>query len=515
MKKTDTNKEAYRRLRALEWDRLWDVEVPAFDAASSPERLSNVSLVRAVGVVFSESGNPEQKEDVARWLRSLLRDPAEKIRRYAMAALPKIGAGAAGESDLIGLLQRTTLDREKAFLARSLDKMGGKATLAAIESSPGLLPVADQKIRANVIRELQPGAIALDRPLAPPGGFLIHLRCRRGLEDILRGEVEATCANSRFRVASTAPGLLSLHPTSVFCLRDLYALRCFATPGFVLGNVRADSPSLAAEIARSVASPLARSLLKTWTDGPPRYRIEFVGRGHLRGLVKDITRRAYAETPDILNDARSALWSVDVHPDGPHLSVELRPRLSPDPRFDFRRADVPAASHPPLAACMARLAGPMDPDGLLWDPFCGSGLELVERARLGGVSEAWGSDLSPEAIAIAQRNFSAAQLLPPGRFTCCDFRDFPRISGLPLRSVGQIITNPPLGRRVPIRNLPGLISDLLSVAGALLRPGGSLVFVNPVAVPSPPRSLRLESSKWIDLGGFDCRLEHYRKDAAG
>src|SRR5205085_6866374 len=105
-------------------------------------------------------------------------------------------------------------------------------------------------------------------------------------------------------------------------------------------------------------------------------------------------------------------------------SVELRPRLSPDPRHAHRLADVPAASHPPLAACMARLAGRQENESV-WDPFCGSGLELIERALLGGVRRVFGSDRSAEAVAITGRNFAAAQ---PGtvaaRFTCCDFRDF-------------------------------------------------------------------------------------------
>ncbi len=508
----DPNKDAYRRLRVLPWSHLWDVEVPAFDRASPEERLANVSLVRAIGVVFSESGNTENKQAVARWLRGLLNDPEEKIRRYAMAALPKIGGGATEEADLLGLLQRTTLDREKKFLGRSLNKIGGAATLEAIESSPGLLPVEHQKVRANVIRDLQPGAIACNAIFAEIASLLVCLRCRRGLEDIVRDEVESAFPKNRFRVASTAPGLLLLRPATAFSLRDLYSLRCFATVGFVLGQVSANDHNLAKNIARTLTSPLSRSLFTALTEGVPRYRLEFVARGHLRGLVKNVTSLAYAMAPGILNDPRNALWSVDVHPAGQMLSIELRPRLSPDPRFDFRLQDVPAASHPPLAACMARLAGPLDPDGVLWDPFCGSGLELIERARLGGVRQAWGTDRSAAAIAIAEQNFTAARLATPARFACCDFRDFPQASGLRPHSVGQIISNPPLGRRVPIPNLPGLIRDLFAAANSLLRPGGSLVFVNPVSLPSPHRSLRLESSRLIDLGGFECRLQHYRQD---
>ena len=123
-----------------------------------------------------------------------------------------------------------------------------------------------------------------------------------------------------------------------------------------------------------------------------------------------------------------------------------------------------------------------------------------------------GTDLSDQATDIARRNFAAAQ---PGfagaRFTCCDFRDFHReeaLAGLTL-----IISNPPLGRRVPIRNLRGLFEDIFAVAAKVLAPGGRLVFTNPFRMESPQPSLKLQSRQTVDLGGFECQLEMYRKAA--
>ncbi len=512
MKKSAKNptKDAYRCLRALGWKTLWEREVPKFDLSGPEEQMANVALVRAVGVVFSESGDPDDRDGVLRWLRALLHDPSEKIRRYAMAALPKIGGGVSEESEMLSLLKSTTIEREKQFLARSLDKIGGAATIEVLKSSPELLPGRGLKVRANVLRASEPGHVDMTRPLHDFRGLKIRLRCRRGLEEILSSEAKDT-ARKLFRVASVAPGVVVLHPQSAFTLSDLYALRCFGTAGFVLGTARAQDPELAASLAQMIASPLSRTVFKSLTHGTPRYRLEFVGRGHLRGLVREVVTRADAMAPGILNDSRNALWSVDVLPDAPGtLSVELRPRLTPDPRFDYRRQDVPAASHPPLAASMARLAGPMDHPGSVWDPFCGSGLELIERAHMGGVDQVFGSDRSPEAIAIAERNFSASASACHAHFSCCDFRDFARTAELGRSSLAQIITNPPLGRRVPIPNLPGLIRDLFTTSEALLRPGGDLVFVNPVSV-SPGSSLRLQSTRFVDIGGFDCRLQHYRK----
>ena len=56
-------------------------------------------------------------------------------------------------------------------------------------------------------------------------------------------------------------------------------------------------------------------------------------------------------------------------------------------------------------------------------------------------------------------------------------------------------------------DLPAAVSRL----AALLAPGGRLVFTNPFRMESPQPSLRLDSRQVVDLGGFECRLEMYRK----
>ena len=113
MKKQNAGKELYQQLRRLPWEKLWAEEVPGFDAATPAEREERVAVVRAVGVVFSESGPRELANEVRSWLRSLLSDPSEKVRRYAMNALPKAGAGREEESELLALLKNTAIEREK------------------------------------------------------------------------------------------------------------------------------------------------------------------------------------------------------------------------------------------------------------------------------------------------------------------------------------------------------------------------------------------------------------------
>ena len=502
------SKELYNQLRRLPWEELWSDEVPRFNRATPQERTARVAVIRAVGVVFSESGPGEQREAVKAWLLGLLQDPAEKVRRYAMTALPKIGAGTSAEAELLALLHATGSERETKFLGRTLDKIGGAATLQALES--GLLPQTEQKVKASVARAQSPGAVRMDGMLAEFAGLRIHLRGRKGLEQIVRQEVEQNVlTRAKFRIVEVSSGLVALQPVAPFSLGDLCTLHCFGTVAFVLGAVRGSSA--VESIAAAIASPLSRRVLKTFTEGAIRYRLNFVAKGHQRGAVREIANRAYALCPEILNDARNAPWSVEIHPTGRGNSVELSPRWSPDPRFSYRQGDVPAASHPPLAACMARLAGECEGE-IVWDPFCGSGLELIERALLGGVARLYGTDLSPEAVAISQRNFAAANLPNvAAQFTCCDFRDFAAIQGLRPESVTLVVTNPPMGRRVPIADLGGLIDDLFTVALKMLEPGGRLVFANPLPIRACPAGLKLQSRQVVDFGGFNCRLEMYRK----
>ena len=510
----NSQKDLYRQLRALPWHRLWAEEVARFDRASPQERIDGVAVVRAVGVVFSESGPAAQQDMVRRWLLGLLQDPCEKIRRYAMAAMPKIGAGPKEEAELLSLLRTTGFEREKKFLGRALEKIGGAATLESLgQGTLGLLPQTGQKVQARVARGQSPSAIRMDSTIQEFAGLRIHLRGRRGLERIVREEVEASHATrGKFRVTEVGSGWVAITPLAPFALSDIYALRCFGTVGLVAGAVpSADERESMEALASMIASPFAQRVLETFTEGPIRYRLNFTAKGHQRGAVRLLANRVYALCPYMLNDPRGAPWGIDLYPAGRGYSVELCPKLTPDPRFSYRRQDVPAASHPSVAACLARLAGRVANE-IVWDPFCGSGLELIESALLGGVRSLYGTDRSPAAIAIAQTNFAAARVKPvQSKFACCDFRDFATVQGLGPNSVTLIITNPPMGKRVPVPNLRGLVENLFAVAATVLRPGGRLVFANPLSNVPPHPSLRLQSRQVVDFGGFDCALEVYLK----
>jgi hypothetical protein len=508
-----TDKALYHQLRHLSCKKLWYEEVARFDLLSPEERIKQVALIRAVGTVFSESGTTEQKDEVRSWLIHLLKDPSEKIRRYAMTALPKLGSGELEEKALLSLLRTTEIDREKKYLGQTLDKIGGEATLDAVAEMRNLLPQTEQKVKAVLARKQTPSVVRMDRLLSDFSGLRIHLHCRTGLEDIVRDEVNYHFVKHRkFRIVEVRSGLVLITQEAPFSLSDIYTLRCFATAGFFLGHVKGSSSAESADALASVmTSPLAQSILTAFTEGSIRYRMEFVGRGHQRGAVRMISNKAYILCPDILNDPQSAPWSMDFFPSENGISVELRAKLTPDPRFSYRKDDIQAASHPPLAASMARLAGLIKHE-IVWDPFCGSGLELIERALLGGVQKVYGTDLSPDAIAVCRTNCIAAKVNEVQTILeCCDFREYHKIKGLGPECLTLIITNPPMGRRIRVPNIRGLIGDLFSIAERVLKPGGRLVFPNPLQIEPSSAVLRLEYRKIVDLGGFECRLEMYVK----
>ena len=63
--------------------------------------------------------------------------------------------------------------------------------------------------------------------------------------------------------------------------------------------------------------------------------------------------------------------------------------------------------------------------------------------------------------------------------------------------------------------MQGLFADLYAAASRALRIGGRLVFVNPLRTEPTDPTLQREYQRTVDLGGFNCRLEMYRKIEAG
>jgi predicted RNA methylase len=483
------DKDLYRELRTQSFDALW-AQAQRFGKLTDAERAENVAIVRALGVVAAESGNFARMAEARAWMRHVLHDSNEKARRYAVGALPKLRSTAEDEAALLDLWKRADSDREKKFLAEALGKIGGAATLETVGSA---LRENEQRLKASLARQTEPSAINFERPLAAREKIRILFRARAGLENFVRDEL---ALHPKFTIRQTKEGLVEAAAAEPFTLGALYKVRTFGELSFGIG---APVASLA-EIADAVASPLAQQIFAAFTDGPVRYRIDFADKGHQRAAVRELAALIHAKAPNLLNGGGDTPWTVIIR--GGRL--ELAPH-TPDPRFNYRRRDVPAASHPPLAACLARLSGAWWSGESVWDPFCGSGLELIERSLLGGVNQIRGTDLSDEAVEITRQNFVASGArVTQAEFVATDFRKFNP------GPVTLIITNPPLGKRVPIPNLPRLIEELFDAAEKYLVSGGRLVLANPVATRPRP-GLKQVYRRIIDFGGFSCPIEKYVK----
>src|SRR5699024_6701634 len=139
--------------------------------------------------------------------------------------------------------------------------------------------------------------------------------------------------------------------------------------------------------------------------------------------------------PELLNDPTETLWEVIVD-ETDETSIALWPRGLEDPRFAYRRAQVPASSHPTIAAALAKVAGAR-PDDVVWDPFVGAGAELVERGRLGRFRALIGNDTDRLALERARVNIDAAGL--EAQLLKGDARRF-----RPRQRPTLIVTNPPM-----------------------------------------------------------------------
>jgi precorrin-6B methylase 2 len=337
---------------------------------------------------------------------------------------------------------------------------------------------------------------------------------RRGLEEMLAGELSEIAA-----VVDVRPGGPGwVHARLAGSIDALYAARTMLSFQFVLpAEARRGSEPLSDTVARAVTSPAARVVFETWTGGAVRYRIAWAEGGHQRGATWDAARAIAALAPEFVNDPTSSTWEVLVARDDSGevgggaepavVQVAIEPRAIRDPRYAWRRGDVPAASHPTIAAALARVAGVRD-DDVVWDPFAGSGAELVERALLGPYRALVGSDADPRAVEVARANLAAA-----GLTARLEQRD--ALAPAP-EGVTLVITNPPMGRRaVRSPGLDTLLDRFVAHVAAALAPGGRLVWLAPWPKRSRAAAARaglvLDGARLVDMGGFDAELESWRK----
>jgi hypothetical protein len=406
-------------------------------------------------------------------------DPGVRVRRAAIAALGKLGGDDARAALLARWDAGGAPPDEKRTLVEALGKLGGpeiQSRLAVL--APGDdAELARRRDRALLMLERDAGrgeASAIITDVEIP--FTVRLHCKPGLGPLLAEEL------------GVSPATESWVETRVATWDALQKWRLWSSAGIRV--------PMTGSIVDTIVG--VRGLLRAMTRGPIRWRLGFPS-GHRRAVVWQVARDVAARAPELVNDPTQTTWDVLVD-DG---ALELVPRRADDPRFSWRVAEVPAASHPTVAAALAFVAGARDGDRV-WDPFVGSGGELVERARLGACSLLLGTDISDDALAAARKNLDAAGVT--ATLANADARTHTP------QPVDLILTNPPLGSRVQV-DAAALLTDALPAFVRALAPGGRLVWITPASRRTTPVAERLGLRRTrdlsIDLGGVRGRLERW------
>jgi 23S rRNA G2445 N2-methylase RlmL len=472
----------------------------ALARATQPDVSGRARLVRAAGRIAATSEGAELREGLA----GLLSDADEKVRRAAARAL-----GAAGDRrfapQLLARAESPELEvTERKALVAALGKLGDPSALAAVADvardadDAELRRVAEEaalRLSRDAVRA--EGESTIDGTAPVPHDVTVLLTCRAGFDDLLVDEALALLDAKRAG-PGRARGTLQRGST----LDALRGLRTAARLELLGGEARIDAGDVAAAAAIALASRSTHALLRAVTSGSLRYRLEWPGGAHRRADTFRVALEASRLRPELVNDPRDAPWEarLEIEQRAGVVRVWLSPKALPDARFDYLDERADGASHPTVAAALARLGGARAED-VVWDPFCGAGTELVERARLGPYARLLGTDLDERIAALARTTLSRAGVLR------ASIHHGDALVERPQPAPTLVVTNPPLGRRVGRDRDPGtLLCDLAAHLPDVLAPGARVVWLS----PQPDRTaralvtagFRVTDGIRVDLGGI-------------
>jgi predicted RNA methylase len=416
-----------------------------------------------------------------------LADADPRTRKAAARGLGRVQNATNRDAAAKAMRARLAIEDRpevKRAIVEALGKIGGEEDARAMGGEDA--DAQTERVRREAVRRIErtesrgaPSRIAAEREI--DHDVDVELRCREGLEAILAGETGGLVLSAG-RVA-----------TKTRSLRKLTVARTWSSVALVLH--RGKNADAAKVISESAA------LLRALTEGAVRWRVEWVGEGHKRAATRELAEKVSAE--GCVNDPVASDWEIEVGAQG----IFAVPKSWDDARFAYRVADVPAASHPTIAAALARVAGPRE-DDVVWDPFTGSGVELVERARLGPYKSLLGTDTDDRALAAAKKNIEAARVRDV-KLERADAR-----SHRP-RDVTLVITNPPMGRRIQDGKLDALLSASLENISRAIVPGGRLVWITPRPKTTNAvlerAGMKRERDFIIDMRGFVAHLQHWSR----
>lgn len=366
-------------------------------------------------------------------------------RRSIINCLGRLGVDSPAESALLHLWRQEKRDDQLRVLAAALGRVGGKESAKALESPASTAPLVLREVATAraAINSRQARASSGDgRVLGGKllSGARVRLRCRKGLGQLLLKHLPGTLREAQESASGQIDGKI------YGSLDSLLECRLWSEVVFCVATLEE-----------------AAALLRSLTEGAPTWRLEMPHAS--RGELLDFVRSAQTGAPDLPNSPSRAVW--ELRPLG--KEIEVLPRFWRDTRFGYLREHIPAMTHAPLAAALAVLSEPRA-DDKVWDPFCGAGTELGERAKAGPYARLIGSDRDDSAVDAARKNLAGI-----GRLSLLTGDAL----ALPFSGANVLLTNPPYGRKVQGGNPIRLLRMLLENASRQMR-RGRMVFCSPM-----------------------------------
>jgi 23S rRNA G2445 N2-methylase RlmL len=505
-----------QRLRRAAGQALIAAGADAVAAVSAALADQNPSVRQSAAFVLGELARTAPAPHAAAALVQALSDDDPKVRKNVAVALGKLADPASADA-LIEQLHAEPMHYVRPSIILSLGQIGGELVRGALED---YRPQTEEEARAArlALERNAPAtnAILLDLPFRA----LLDIQCLDGVEAILLDELRELGQRGEPR-----PGMVRTHWDGA--LRDLLRSRCHASAVFPVRAPRFDGIPDPWDVAEIIAESEAIGYILALTergDGPIHYRVHYEPPPRTsprRSVWVEAFIDAFRPTQaEFVNSPSRYSWELIVSYRHGHWYVGARPTAYPDPRFDYRVADVPAAINPSLAAAMARVIGRAE--GLVvLDPFCGSGTPLVEYDRLIPTAQLIGVDNDADALRAAERNLAAAGLAAKARLIEGDSRALERLlerHGTPAADV--IITNLPYGVRVgSYDELLDLYPAWFAQAAGVLRGDGWMGFVakDDALVRRCLRDSRLELVEAfpVNTGGIHVGLYLCRHDRGG
>lgn len=321
---------------------------------------------------------------------------------------------------------------------------------------------------------------------------LLRLRFKEGMHDWVIREIQS---NPGIRVLKIGKGELLIRCDHDRSYGEVLSWRTVLDHAFVQPDAKL------VDFVRS--RELQAQLQELYPDQEIPFRLALPGQG--RQASWTMAPQLVQVCPQLVNEPRQSWLELGQSTQG---GAWARPRLRDlDTRFAYRVAEIPAASHPTVAAGLAAAARPQQGDRI-WDPFVGSGLELIEAGRQARCALLLGSDLDARALDCARANAQAAGLQL--RLEQVDAR---RIDLPPL---DKVISNPPHGRRVAQdQDLKALYTAVFERAWGALVEGGEIHWLCPQPEWIHQRALakggQSEIRGRMDLGGLVVCYQRIRK----